>query len=412
MLTSPALKRLSLDEEHRALPRGPMPRILAVLAVTQVIAWGVIGFPAVLAPAIAADLGMSLPAVFAGTSVMSVVTALASPVFGPFFVRHGARFMMMSGALTAAPGLALIAVSAGPIAYFVGWLLIGLGGAAMLTTSAHIYLAERDGAAARGPISGLMVMTGLSSAVFLPLTGLLSNVAGWRLTCAIFAVLLGLLNPLLCLIALPPTQALSPGPAQPGEDVRTPVRWRVFGMIAGAIALNGFATFGITAVTVQMFITIGYDQRAAIALGSIVSIVQVGARAVDLVGSRLLRRTGDGLATAAIASALIPIGLLVLVLGIGRPLATGIFVMLYGVASGILAVARSTIPLAFYSGPDYARVLSRIGLPLNLTVAASPPLMAWLLADFGLGAMVSLAVCACCAACAMLILLTRQSSRA
>ncbi|MBX9646320.1 MAG: MFS transporter [Xanthobacteraceae bacterium] len=385
-----------------------MPRILAVLAVTQVVAWGVIGFPAVLAPAIAADLRMPLPAVFAGTSVMSVVTALASPVFGPLFVRLGARFMMMAGALTAAPGLALIAVSTGPIVYFVGWLLIGLGGAAMLTTGAHIYLAERDGAAARGPISGLMVMTGLSSAVFLPLTGLLSDFAGWRWTCAIFAVLLGALNPLLCLIALPPTQALSSGAAQPAKSARTPVRWRVFGMIAGAIALNGFATFGITAVTVQMFITIGYDQRAAIALGSAISVVQVGARAVDLVSSRLMRRTGDGLPTAAIATALIPIGLLILVLGAGRPLVTGLFVMLYGVASGILAVARSTIPLAFYSGPDYARVLSRIGLPLNLTVAASPPLMAWLLEDFGLGAMVTVALSACCGACAMLVALASQ----
>lgn len=42
--------------------------VLLVLAITQLIGWGTIGLPAVVGRDLGADLGMSLPAVFAGSS--------------------------------------------------------------------------------------------------------------------------------------------------------------------------------------------------------------------------------------------------------------------------------------------------------------------------------------------------------
>jgi hypothetical protein len=44
--------------------------VLLVLAVSQLVGWGTIGLPAIVGRDLAADLGMSLPAVFAGTSVL------------------------------------------------------------------------------------------------------------------------------------------------------------------------------------------------------------------------------------------------------------------------------------------------------------------------------------------------------
>jgi hypothetical protein len=41
--------------------------VLLVLAVSQLVGWGTIGLPAIVGRDLAADLGMSLPAVFVGT---------------------------------------------------------------------------------------------------------------------------------------------------------------------------------------------------------------------------------------------------------------------------------------------------------------------------------------------------------
>lgn len=53
--------------------------VLLVLAITQLVGWGTIGLPAIVGRDLAADLGMSLPAVFAGTSVLYVSMGLCAP---------------------------------------------------------------------------------------------------------------------------------------------------------------------------------------------------------------------------------------------------------------------------------------------------------------------------------------------
>ena len=85
--------------------------IIAVLAVTQLVGWGTISLPAVIGEQLARDLSLSLPAVFAGTTVMLVVTGLSSPLMGGAFVKYGARAVMAAGSLIAAPGFVLIAAA-------------------------------------------------------------------------------------------------------------------------------------------------------------------------------------------------------------------------------------------------------------------------------------------------------------
>jgi hypothetical protein len=70
------------------------------------------------------------------------------------------------------------------------------------------------------------------------------------------------------------------------------------------------------------------------------------------------------------------------------------FILLYGLGSGALAVARATIPLVFYDNVEFAKATSRIALPLNLISAASPPILVGLLSNFGSDALL---VSACCA---------------
>ena len=76
---------------------GGLIGVLLVLAITQLIGWGTIGLPAVIGRDLGADLGMSLPAVFAGSSVLYVTMGLCAPWLAKAFARHGERKVMVAG---------------------------------------------------------------------------------------------------------------------------------------------------------------------------------------------------------------------------------------------------------------------------------------------------------------------------
>ena len=61
-----------------------------------------------------------------------------------------------------------------------------------------------------------------------------------------------------------------------------------------------------------------------------------------------------------------PVAFLLLLLGGPADWAIAAFMLLYGGASGAMAVARATMPLVFYDAAAFARASSHIALPMNL----------------------------------------------
>ena len=129
--------------------------VLLVLAITQLIGWGTIGLPAVVGRDLGADLGLSLPAVFAGSSVLYVTMGLCAPWLAKAFARHGARKVMMVGTVVSVPGYIVLFFAREPILYFAGWVILGMGGSATLVDR-RLYHAERGRrtAAPRMPSAG------------------------------------------------------------------------------------------------------------------------------------------------------------------------------------------------------------------------------------------------------------------
>jgi MFS family permease len=141
--------------------------VLTVLAVTQVIGWGTVGLLAVIGAQVAIDLHMDISAVFAGSSILYVVMGLWAPILAKAFTRFGARRVMIAGTVIAAPGFVLLSLSHGPVLYCTAWVILGTAGSATLTTAAYILLNEIAGRNARSAIGALMLVTGLSSSIFL-----------------------------------------------------------------------------------------------------------------------------------------------------------------------------------------------------------------------------------------------------
>lgn len=88
----------------------------------------------------------------------------------------------------------------------------------------------------------------------------------------------------------------------------------------------------------------------------------------------------NSLATGVMAAAL-PLSFAVRIIGSGTPVAIA-FVAVYGLAGGVLAVVRSTMPLDLFPGAADARASSMLALSLNLSFACAP-LFAALLAGPG-----------------------------
>jgi predicted MFS family arabinose efflux permease len=380
-------------------------RVLFVLAVTQVIGWGTVSLPAIIGRLLAADLGMNIEAVFAGTSVLYVIMGLWAPVLAKGFVRFGARRVMMAGAVLAALGFLLLSVSTGPMLYFAAWVILGTAGSATLTTAAYIMLNEVAGPNAKSAIGALMLVTGLSSSIFWPTTAFLSGAVGWRGTCLGYAAMMVLVCLPFYFFGLP--RRASPGEAASRSESARPetiARKGTFALIVTAIALNAFVTFGFSAVLIELLQAEGLPTSQAIAFGSMLGVIQVCARGLDFVGGG----RWDGITTGLVAGFGLPIAMLLLIVGDGTYWTIAGFILIYGLGSGALAVSRATIPLVFYDKAEFAKATSRIALPLNLISAASPPMLISLLTQFGSHVLLGLATLCSCGALLNLFLLSRR----
>lgn len=382
--------------------------VLLVLAITQLIGWGTIGLPAIVGRDLAADLGMSLPAVFGGTSVLYVTMGLCAPWLAKAFARHGARKVMMVGTVLTVPGFVLLSFAREPLLYFAAWTIFGVAGSATLSTGAYIMLNEIAGRQAKSAIGALMLVTGLSSSIFWPATSFLSGHLGWRGTCLVYAAMLILVSLPLYAFAAPRRTVAKDDGAAPAKRAEAPrIARSTFGLVVSAITLNAFVNFGLSAVFIELLRAEGLAPAQAIAFGSMLGVIQVSARGLDFLGGG----RWDGITTGLVAGTALPVAMVLLMLSEGATWAVATFILLYGAGSGAMAVARATIPLVFYDQAEFAKAMSMIALPLNLASAISPPLLAGLLTQFGSRGALGLTLAFSCATVLILVLLGRRRPR-
>ncbi|APG84688.1 MFS transporter [Sinorhizobium americanum] len=387
----------------------PVLRSVIVLSVTQMVAWGAMFmFVSVTAAGMARELGLEPSMVYLGPTMMLVAMALCSPPLGALYERFGARLVLASGSAFAAPGLWLLASAHGPFTYFVAWALLGIAGAATLTTSAHVYLTEIAGEGARRAIGAQMFVMALAPSVSWPVTVFFEAALGWRGALIVYGtVMLLVCAPLHC-FGLPQTKRAGRASRAALDDKRerpdTRRYWALVALIVAAVALNGFVTWGFQLVVIDIFRSYRVPDYLAVGFGSAIGFVQLSARLFDFLGGN----RWDGLTTGCVAAAIMPLALIALILGAGSEWAIVLFLVLYGLSSGAMSVSRATMPLVFFSPAQYALVMARLGLPLNLAFAAAPPFFSFVLAAAGNGWALSIALLCSVGTLTSMILLNRM----
>ncbi|AYG61576.1 MFS transporter [Rhizobium jaguaris] len=386
--------------------RSPTVRAVAALSLTQLIGWGAtFWLPAVTGPAMAGELGMALPMVMAGPTVMLVVMATASWPMSGIFERHGARPIMVLGSLLGAAGLLVMGLANDPMSYVLSWIMLGLAGTCMLTTPAQIAVTEIAGEKARQALGVLILAGGLTSTIVWPLTGLLQAQWGWRTTTLAYATLMLLVCMPLHWTALARRPGKKLSVKATGEP--TPIDRPSFALLATSFAANGFVTWGFALTIIILFEAAGLDHASALAAAAFIGIAQWAGRMVDFLGGR----RWSGFVTGLAASALFPLSFIALLLT-SNFVGAMLFATLYGIASGITAVTRTTLPLQIFPTGTYARASAQLAMPLNLSFAAAPPVFAAIMTSAGPRAALWLAFAISIFAFCALWLLHRRMKRA
>jgi hypothetical protein len=342
-------------------------RVVWALGVAQTAGWASSYYlPAVLATPMAASLGLSPVWVFGAFSLAMVVSSLVGPWAGARIDRLGGRGVLAFSNLVFAAGLAGLAVSQGPVSFFLAWAVIGVGMGMGLYEAAFATLAGIYGQAARAPITGITLIAGFASTVGWPLSGLMLAEWGWREACLGWALLhLGLALPLN--LSLPKGHRSSAEAPAPSEEIGTgsPPRLAV-GLLAFVFAATWFNSTAMAAHLPRLLEEAGATTAMAIAAGALIGPAQVGARMLEF---GLLRRFHP-LLSARIAAACHPVAAVVLIL-VGGPAAYA-FALIHGAGNGILTIAKGTLPLALFGAAGYGRRLGWLNAPARALQAAAP----------------------------------------
>jgi len=364
-------------------------RTVVTLGLGQIAGWGSTFYlPAILAPAMAADLGVSRPVVFAAFSSALIVAALIGPMAGRWLDRHGGKPVLAVTNIVFGLGLVLLATATSTAGLFLAWAVLGLGMGSGLYEAAFATVVRIYGHAARNSITGITLIAGFASTVAWPLSQWLLSTWGWRETCAAWA-LVQLLVALPLHLSLPRMPGFSdaataqdnPSSAAAGEAAPATHAIRNTALLAYAFAAVWFVASAMAAHLPILLGAAGASTALAVTAAALVGPAQVVARLLEFA----LQKRVSPLRSARIAALTHPLGVVLLVL-LG-PAGCIPFVLLHGAGNGVLTIAKGTLPLVFFGPHGYGARQGWLMMPARIALAVSPFAFGLVIERLGLAAM-------------------------
>lgn len=389
---------------------------VASLGLAQTLAWASSYYlPAILAPSMARDLGISTPTVFAGFSVALVVSAILGPAAGHAIDRYGGRPVLAANSLVFAAGLAALAMAQGLVGLFVAWAILGVAMAAGLYEAAFATLVRLYGKDARGAITGITLFGGFASTVGWPLSTWLEIEWGWRMACLVWAGL-------HLLVALPLNGLLPSAPAALpvhatvsaagglSEKIEVasqagPSPARTATLLAFVFAVTWFISTAMAAHLPRLLQAHGVPLATALVFAGLVGPAQVAGRLLEY---GLLRKVHP-LVSARLAGIMHTLGAAAFLV-FGVP-AGALFTLLHGAGNGVLTIAKGTLPLVLFGTRNYGARQGLLMVPARFAQASAPYLFGVAIDRFGAGALWFSAVLGLLGFAALLLLRTASAPK-
>ncbi|WP_457588537.1 MFS transporter [Ensifer canadensis] len=310
------------------------------------------------------------------------LAALPPPLSGYLADRIGAGRLMAAGSLLASASLVLMALSTGPITFAVLLALTEVVSVAVLYATAFTAIVQTGGAKAQKSIVHLTLIAGFASSLFWPLTSWLHGFLSWREVYLLFAAL----NFLVCLpvhsaLARLTTTAISASKAMiaPVSEHRTiPNGTLVFSLMLLGFAIEGYALSAILIHMVPLTQALGYG-AAGLLVASLFGPAQVASRLINLLFGRELSQTW----LAVIATALLPIGLTILLMTTPWLPGAVLFAICFGLGSGLTSIVGGTLPLELFGPKGYGSRLGWATSAKQMMSAIAPLAMSMSMAGIG-----------------------------
>jgi cyanate permease len=358
--------------------KGQWP-LIGGLAVTQTVSWGVLyyAFSVLLVP-MQHDLGWSRSTLVGGFTVAVVLSGLAAPLVGRLLDAEVTRPLIAGGSLLGV-GATLAWSGAGTVAaYYAAWGTIGVAMAAVLYDPAFTVLAKRTAPRHRQAITAVTLVAGLSSFVFQPFTGILTDHLGWRGALAVLAAVLAAVTIPIHVAVLAPTGAVPSRPLSRRRirvpEASDPRFWTLVGSFVGVTTASAATAVLLIAYLVDHGWTLG---RAAFAGGTLGAMQLPGRLAYTSLAARLPRPV-----LVAALFTVPALGIAVLLAG-GASSTVWLAVMLLGFGQGTTTLLRATLFVDLYGTARIGALNGLSGTPITCARAIAPLLASLVVARTG-----------------------------
>jgi MFS family permease len=350
-------------------------RIVAAFAVTQTVGYGVLYYAfAVLLQPMARTLHASTTVVTGAFTCSVLAGAVMAVPVGRWLDRHGGRALMTVGSIVAT-GL-VVAWSHIHQVWQLYTVLIasGLVGETVLYGPAFAVVVAWFDPARRGKaLLAVTAVAGFASAVFLPLTGILTAHYGWRDALLILATIYAALTvPLHSLVVRkPPHPFTTTGRRAGGKRpalVRAALRDKRFWAMAVAFVCHRAAMTTMTIHLVGFLISKGHPATFAATVAGLLGVLSVTGR-LTLTGAQRHIRTTTVVAAVYCCQA---VAALCLPLVAGNDVGAVAGVIAFGLGFGISSLAAPALLADRYGTTAYATIAGTLSVPVTLAGACAP----------------------------------------
>lgn len=315
--------------------------------------------------------GWSTSTTTAAFSAGLVVSAAVGVPAGRVLDRVGPRPVMSAGSVLAVPAVLAVAWAPNWGWFVAAWVVAGVAMAGTFYAPAFAALTRWWGPRRVTALTALMLLAGLSSTIFAPLTAALLGHLGWRGTYLVLAVVLAVVTVPAHLLGLRgpwPDPEPADQPALADVDPVAIARSRPFVLLVAAVTLGTFTVFAVVVNQVPLLIERGLSTGAAAWALGLGGLGQVLGR---LGYPRLAAGTGVGVRSVVVLALDAATTVLLAVVPGPAGLLVGAAV-LAGAARGVFTLLQATAVTDRWGAAHYGRLHGLLSAPALVATALAP----------------------------------------
>ena len=357
------------------------------LSLPQLITWGSVFYTfSLLMMPLEAELGMGRAESSLAFSLALLAEGVMAYWVGRWIDAGHERRVMTLGSVWVGLGLLGHSFVTSVAGFYAAWIWLGLGMAATLYNPAFAVVTRRFAQDFRRAIITLTFLGGLASTVFIPLFAWWMDLWGWRQALwALAALQLLVCAPLHGWLLhgaprpearhtdqTPPKHGDLADTSPPSVPVNVPVREHLrhapFWLLAVFMVLSLSVTSALPAHMIALLQESGLSPAWVLAVPAAIGVIQVLGRLVLFV----FERYWDVHAANRWIPTLIPAGIVALLMGGLSPVASLLFVLLYGLGNGMSTIVKGTAMAQYVSQAHVGQLNGLLGVPIALARAAAP----------------------------------------